>query len=281
MELATVFAKLGSDVTVIEQLSDALPEYENDVTTVVRERAEGLGVDFRFEHGAEGWSETADGVEVRASGPDGEVALSADHCLVAVGREPVTDTLDPDAAGLELDESGAIATDETAATAVDDIYAVGDVTGEPMLAHAAFREGEVAASVIAGEPAALDQQAVPAAVFTDPEVATVGMSEDQARDAGYYPVVGRMPLASNGRALTLGDTEGFVRIVADKRTELVLGAQIVGPNASELIAEVALAIEMDARLSDIAETVHTHPTLSEAVMEAAANARGEAIHTAN
>jgi dihydrolipoamide dehydrogenase len=278
MELATVFAKLGSDVTVIEQLSDALPEYENDVTTVVRERAEGLGVDFRFEHGAEGWSETADGVEVRASGPDGEVALSADHCLVAVGREPVTDTLDPDAAGLELDESGAIATDETAATAVDDIYAVGDVTGEPMLAHAAFREGEVAAERIAGEPAALDHQAMPAAVFTDPEIGTVGLTEAEARDEGFDPVVGEMPLRASGRAMTLADTDGFVRLVADGDAGFVLGAQIVGPEASELIAEVGLAIEMGATLEDLAATVHTHPTLSEAVHEAALGALGHSIH---
>jgi dihydrolipoamide dehydrogenase len=278
MELATVFAKLGSDVTVIERLEDALPGYEEDVTAVIRDRAASLGVDFCFEHGADGYSETADGIEVRASGPDGEVATTADRCLVAVGREPVTDTLNLEAAGIEVADDGAISTDETARTDADNIYAVGDVAGEPMLAHAAFREGEVAAERIAGEPAALDHQAMPAAVFTDPEIGTVGLTEAEAEEAGFEPVVGEMPLRASGRALTLEDTDGFVRLVADGEAGFVLGAQIVGPEASELIAEVGLAVEMGATLEDLAGTVHTHPTLSEAVHEAALGALGHSIH---
>jgi dihydrolipoamide dehydrogenase len=150
-----------------------------------------------------------------------------------------------------------------------------------MLAHAASKEGIVAAEVIAGEPAALDQQAVPAAVFTDPEIGTVGLTETEAEAEGFDPVVGEMPFNASGRALTTGHTEGFVRIVADEETGFVLGGQIVGPEASELVAEVALAIEMGATLEDVAATVHTHPTLAEAVMEAAENARGQAIHTLN
>ncbi|ACV11976.1 dihydrolipoamide dehydrogenase [Halorhabdus utahensis DSM 12940] len=282
MELSTVFEKLGTDVTVVEMFDDVLSGYDDDISRLVRERAAEFGIDFRFGEMAASWEETDDGIVVHTEDEDGDRhSLEAEKVFVVGGREPVTDTANLQAAGIELDDDGFVKTDAQGRTTCERIFAIGDVVGEPMLAHKASREGEVAAEAIAGEPSVLDYQAMPAVVFTDPEVATVGMSENDARDDGYYPVVGRMPLASNGRALTLGDTEGFVRIVADRRTELILGAQIVGPNASELIAEVALAIEMDARLSDIAETVHTHPTLSEAVMEAAANARGEAIHTAD
>ncbi|WP_309484897.1 dihydrolipoyl dehydrogenase [Halorhabdus salina] len=282
MELSTVFEKLGTDVTVVEMFDDVLSGYEDDISRLVRERAEAFGIDFRFNEMANDWAETDDGVVVHTEDENGDTtALEAEKVFVVGGREPVTDTANLEAAGIELDEDGFVKTDAQGRTTCERIFAIGDIVGDPMLAHKASREGEVAAEAIAGEPAVLDYQAMPAVVFTDPEVATVGMSESDARDAGYYPVIGRMPLSSNGRALTLGDTEGFVRIVADSQTELVLGAQIVGPNASEMIAEVSLAIEMDARLADIAETVHTHPTLSEAVMEAAANARDEAIHTAN
>ncbi|MFB6270173.1 MAG: FAD-dependent oxidoreductase, partial [Halobacterium sp.] len=205
----------------------------------------------------------------------------ADKVLVAVGREPVTDTLELDAVGLEPDEDGFLATDGQARTDVDHIFAVGDVAGEPMLAHKASKEGEVAAEVAAGEPAALDYQAVPSVVFTDPEIATVGMTEADAEDAGFDTVVGEMPFRASGRSLTTDNDDGFVRVVADADAEFVLGAQIVGPEASELVAEVTLAIELGATLEDVARTVHAHPTLSEAVMEAAENARGQAIHTLN
>ncbi|PSQ25065.1 dihydrolipoyl dehydrogenase, partial [Halobacteriales archaeon QS_9_67_15] len=152
---------------------------------------------------------------------------------------------------------------------------------EPMLAHKASAEGEVAAEVITGEPSALDHQAIPAAVFTDPEIGTVGMTEVEAEEAGFDPVVGQFPLRANGRALTHGEDEGFVRVVGDADSEFVLGAQVVAPEASELIGELALAVEMGAQLEDVAATVHTHPTLSEAVREACANALGEAVHTLN
>ena len=279
MELATVFAKLGTEVTVFEQLPEPLPGYEADVTDVVRDRAEDLGIDFRFEHDAAGWEEDGDGVLVRATGPDGEeAAVAADRCLVAVGREPVTDTVNLEEAGVETDEHGFVRTDDRARTNMEQVYAVGDVTGEPMLAHAAFREGEVAAEVIAGEPAALDHQAVPAAVFTDPEIGTVGMTAAEAEEAGFESAVGEMPMRASGRALTLSEREGFARVVADADAGFVLGAQIVGPEASELIAEVGLAIEMGATLEDLAATIHTHPTLTEAVHEAAMGALGHSIH---
>ena len=282
MELSTVFADLGSDVTVVEMLDGALPGYEDDVSRVVRKRAESKGVDFHFGEGASGWRDAADGgIVVTTETEDGEESTyGADRVLVAVGREPITDTLDAAEAGLETTDDGFFETDERCETAVDGIYAVGDVAGEPMLAHTASAEGVVAAEAIAGEPAAFDTRAVPAAVFTDPEIATVGLTEAEAAAEGYDPAVGEMPFNASGRALTLGETEGFVRIVASA-DGFVLGAQIVGPEASELIAEPTLAIEMGATLEDVAATVHTHPTLAEAVMEAAENALGQAIHTLN
>ncbi|TSD14883.1 dihydrolipoyl dehydrogenase [Haloglomus irregulare] len=282
MELSTTFAKLGADVTVVELLDSALPAYEDDVSRVVRKRAEALGVEFRFGEAAESWQETPTGLRVVTADEDGEeTEHAADLILQAVGRDPVTDTMNLEALGLETDEDGFIPTDDQCRTALDHVFAVGDVAGEPMLAHKASAEGEVAADVVAGEPAACDYQAIPAAVFTDPEIATVGMTADEATEAGFEPVVGQMPMNASGRALTLDDPEGFVRVVADGETEFVLGAQIVAPEASELVAEFALAIEMGAQLEDVASTVHTHPTLAEASMEAVMNARGEAVHTLN
>ena len=283
MELSTTFAKLGTDVTVVEMLEDVLPGYEDDVKRVVRKRAEDLGIEFHFGEGASEWEEVDGGrIAVRTETADGDASTyEADRVLVAVGREPVTETLELESIGLDPDEDGFLATDDRARTDIEHVFAVGDVAGEPMLAHKASKEGIVAAEVAAGEPAALDYQAVPAAVFTDPEIGTVGMTEAEAEEAGFDPVVGQMPLGASGRALTMNESEGFVRIVADADTEFVLGAQIVAPEASELVASVALAVEVGARLGDLAGTIHTHPTLSEAVMEAAENARGSAIHTLN
>jgi len=280
MELSTAFAKLGAEVTVVEMLDDVLPGYEDDVAAVVRERAAELGIDFNFGEAAHDWEETDEGIRVQTTDADDVLTeYNAEQCLVAVGREPVTDTLNLDALDLQPDEDGVLPTDEQCRTAVESVFAVGDVAGEPMLAHKAMAEGKVAAEVAAGEPSAFDHQAIPAAVFTDPEIGTVGMTEAEAEDAGFKTVVGQMPLRANGRALTVGEREGFVRVVADADEEFLLGAQVVGPEASELIAELGLGIEMGARLEDVVGTIHTHPTLSEAVHEAAAAARGEAIHT--
>jgi len=293
MELSTVFAKLGADVTVVEMLDGIMPAYERDVVRPVKQRAEDLGIDFHFGYTASGWEESDDGVvvtaepaatdggEAAAAEPEESMDLDADKVLVAVGRQPVTDTLDVEAVGLEPDDSGFLATDDRTRTDVDHVHAIGDVAGEPMLAHKATMEGQVAAEVIADEPSAVDYQAMPAAVFTDPEVGTVGMTEAEAEEAGFDPILGEFPMRASGRALSLGETDGFVRLVADGDSGFLLGAQIVGPEAAELIAEVGLAIEMGATLEDVAATIHTHPTLSEAVMEAAENALGHAIHTLN
>lgn len=282
MELSTAFAKLGADVAVVEMLDQALPGYGDDITRVVRSRAEDLGVTFHFGEGASDWTHTENGIEVVTETSSGDTtSYSADRVLVAVGRDPVTSTLGLDALGIEPNEHGFLETDDRARTDFEHIFAVGDVAGEPMLAHKASQEGIVAAEVIAGEPAALDAQAIPAAVFTDPEIGTVGLTESEALEEGFDPIIGEMPLRASGRALTMDESEGLVRIVADEETGFVLGGQIVAPEASELIGEIALAIEMGATVEDIASTIHTHPALSEAVMEAAENAQEQAIHTLN
>lgn len=193
----------------------------------------------------------------------------------------MTDTLNIQAAGVRTDAGGFIETIESGRTSSENIFAIGDIAGEPMLAHKASKEGEIVAEVIAGEPATLGFRAVPTAVFTDPEIGTVGLTEREANEEGFDPIVGKMPLRANGQALTHEETDGFVRIVADAETEFELGAQIVDPGASELLAEVALAIEVGATLEDVIAMIYTHPTLSEAVMESAANVRSDAIHTSN
>lgn len=282
MELAAVYAKAGTDVTVIEMLDGVLPGYGDDVSELVRERAETLGVEFHFGEQADEWDERDGEITVTTADEDGETTeYDAEKVLVAVGREPVTDTVNLDAVGIEPTDEGFIATDDRARTDRDHVFAIGDVAGEPLLAHKGMREGEVAAEVIAGEPAALDYQAVPAVVFTDPEIATVGLTEAEAEDTGYDVTVGEMPLRANGRALTLGEDEGFVRVVADAEQGYLLGAQLVGPEASEVVAEFGIAIELGATVEDVAATIHTHPTLSEAAKEAAANVHNRAIHTRN
>ncbi|AGB30163.1 dihydrolipoamide dehydrogenase [Natrinema pellirubrum DSM 15624] len=297
MELASVFAKLGTDVTVIEMLDSILPGYDDDLKRPVKGRATDLGIEFEFGYTASEWHERDgdDGIRVVAEPADNAAAdggsaeavederleLEAEKVLVAVGRQPVSDTLDLEEAGVETDDAGFIETDSRARTNLEHIFAVGDVAGEPMLAHKGSAEGKVAAEVIAGEPAAIDYQAMPAAVFTDPEIGTVGMTESEAAEAGFDPVTGKFPFRASGRALTTGDADGFVKVVADQESGYLLGASIVGPEASELIAELGLAIELGATLEDVAATVHTHPTLSESVMEAAENALGHAIHTLN
>ncbi|WP_226482756.1 dihydrolipoyl dehydrogenase [Natrinema amylolyticum] len=283
MELSTVFAKLGTDVTVVEMEDDVLPGYESDLTRPVKKRAESVGVDFEFGQVAVEWEREDDGeVTLHTEGTDGtEHETTAERILVAIGREPVSDTLGLEAIGLEPTDGGFLETDDRTRTARNHVFAVGDVAGEPMLAHKAVAEGLVTAEVASGGDAALRDAAIPTAVFVDPEIATVGLTEAEARDAGHSPVVGEFPFNASGRALTLAETEGFVRVVAGEDTGRLLGAQIVGPEASELIGELGVAVETGLTLEDVAGTVHMHPTLSEAVMEACENALGQAVHTLN
>lgn len=280
MELSTVFARLGSDVTVVEMLDEPLPQYEEDLTRPVHERAADLGIDITFGEAATEWRRDGRDIVITTETESGETsAYEVDRALVAIGREPVTAGLDLGAASVETDERGFIETDEHGRTTADDVFAVGDVAGEPMLAHAGMHEGVVAAETLAGEnpPSARE---VPSVVFTNPEIATVGWSPDEAKAQGIDPIVGRFPFSASGRAMTTRETTGFVRLVADGERRIV-GGQIVGSGASELIAEVGLAVRTNVSLNELAETIHTHPTLSEATMEAAEHALGRAIHTSN
>lgn len=280
MELSTVFARLGSDVTVVELLDAPLPQYDETLTRPVYERAQSLGMAFEFGAAATGWDETDGEVSVTTETADGDrTEYRVDRVLVAVGREPVTNGLNLDAIGITRTERGFIETDSHGRTAVDHVFAIGDVAGEPMLAHAGMHEGIVAAETIAGDPPE-SSPAVPTVVFTDPEIATVGLTASEAAAADLDPIVGQFPFAASGRALTARETDGFVRVIADSGGR-IRGGEIVGPEASELIAEVALAVEAELSIETLAETIHAHPTLSEATMEAAEHALGQAIHTTN
>ncbi|MFB6120929.1 MAG: dihydrolipoyl dehydrogenase [Halobacteriaceae archaeon] len=273
MELATVFARLGTDVVVAEMLDEVLPGFPADLAEPVRKRAADAGVAFHLNHRAVGHRETDDGVAVTLDGPDGERTVTGDVALVAVGREPVTDTVNPAAAGLPV-EDGAFPTDDRQETPVDGIYAVGDAAGDPMLAHAAMHEGRIAAADATGAEAVPPARAVPAVAFTDPEVATVGTTSEAAPDDA---LVGEYPFRASGRALTANEREGFVRVVADA-AGTVIGGEVVGPEASEVVAELGLAVATGATLDDVAATVHAHPTLAEATLEAATDALGRGVH---
>ena len=279
MELSTAFAELGTDVTVLEALDDPLPAYGDELVEPVAERARELGISFSFAEAAQEWYEDITGapVVVTETEEGDQQEYEADAVLVAVGRRPVADTVDPDAAGVTVDDDGFVVTGKNGETSQEHIYAVGDVAGEPMLAHEASHAALHAVEDIAGgDPGPVGP--VPSVVFTEPEIATVGVAPDAAeRDV----TVGRMAFRGNGRALTAGEEEGFVQVVADADDGTLVGAQIVGPEASELIGELTLAVRNELTAADVAHTVHAHPTLGEALMEAAANVDGEAIHTVN
>ena len=287
MELAGVYAKLGTDVTVVEMLDSMLPGYDEELVDPVRDRADELGIDVHLERVATDWEAREDGqVDVAVAPADDpengeQMTHVADRILVAVGRDPVSDTVGLDAVGIEPNESGFVETDSQFRTAVDSIFAVGDVAGEPMLAHAGMAEGLVAAAAAAGESVEYDPRAVPAAVFTDPEIGEVGLTPEEAAERGLEATVGEFPFRASGRALTTGQTDGFVRLVAEGPDGPIVGGQVVGPEASELVAEIGLAIETGATLADVGDTIHVHPTLGEAVMEAAEQGLGRAIHTLN
>ena len=204
--------------------------------------------------------------------------VECDQILVTVGRRPSVGGIDIEKAGVKLNEKGFIPVDKQRRTNVAHIFAVGDIAGQPMLAHKASAEAEVAAEAIAGHKTEYAPATIPAVIFTDPEVATAGMSEPEAKAAGFELLIAKFPFGASGRAVAINEPEGFVRIIADKKTQRVLGVQIIGPEASDLISEAVLAIEMNAYLDDIALSVHPHPTLGEAVMEAAKLAIGAPVH---
>jgi dihydrolipoamide dehydrogenase len=276
LELGTAFAKLGAKVTVVEAQDKILPLYDAELTGPISKRLTALGVEVLT--GAKALGPTAKGDGLRIETSDGkERSLPADKILVTVGRKPVTDGLSLE--NLVLDMDGRfIRVGERCETAMRGIYAIGDVTGEPMLAHRAMAQGEMVAEIVAGLPRAWDKRGIAAICFTDPEIVSVGLSPDEAKRVGHELKVGQFPFAANGRAMTRHGEAGFVRVVAQAGSELVLGIQAVGQGVSELSAAFGLAIEMGATLQDIAGTIHAHPTLGEAFPEAAMKALGHALH---
>jgi dihydrolipoamide dehydrogenase len=216
---------------------------------------------------------------VVADREDEEIEIEGDYVLVAVGRtvSPNIEDLNIDNTSVELDDKGFIGTDQQMKTSDDSIYAIGDVAGQPMLAHKAYREGKVAAEAIAGEPAAFDNQYIPKVTYTDPEIAVVGLDPDDAKEQYDEVKIGRFPFSASGRALTTNHEEGFLRVVASAEDK-ILGVQILGPRASDMIAEATLALEMQAYLDDVANTIHAHPTFPEALAEACEDALGKSIH---
>jgi len=281
LEIGTFYAKIGSHVTVVEILDQLLPGTDPEIVRIVARNLRALGVAVHTQSQAREWSEADGRLLVLVETPQGPERIAADAILVAVGRRPNTDGLDPDKAGVNLDPKGHVLVDKRMRTSNPNIYATGDVVGPPYLAHKATKEGLIAAEAACGRPVAADYRAMPAAIFTDPEIATVGMTESEAAARGHELIVGRVPFAAIGRALTTGEYDGFVKLIAEKGSKLLLGAQIVGPDASDQISELALAVEMGATVEDIALTVHPHPTLPEGIMESAEAALGRAIHILN
>jgi dihydrolipoamide dehydrogenase len=266
LELGQVYAALGSEVTLVEMLDGLLPGVDRDLVQPLARRCERLFARIRLGTRVSALRDTPHGVEARLND---EAAETFDRVLVAVGRRPLSAGLGLETTRARLDARGFIETDERGRTADPHVWAVGDVTGEPMLAHRAMRQGKVAAEAIAGRPAAFDNVVVPAVVFTDPEVAWCGLTEREAEAAGRPVRVARMQWAASGRAATLGRVDGVTKLVVDPDSGRVLGVGITGPGAGELIAEGALAVESALLAEDLAVTIHTHPTLSETLMEAA------------
>ncbi|WP_342512739.1 dihydrolipoyl dehydrogenase [Sporosarcina sp. FSL K6-1522] len=277
-ELGSAYANLGSEVTIIEGGNDILAGFEKQMTQIVKKGLKKKGVEIAVKASAKGVEETDTGVTVTYEVGGEEKKVEADYVLVTVGRRPNTDEIGLEEMGIKFLERGLIEVDKQCRTSIPNIYAIGDIVPGLQLAHKASYEAKVAAEAISGEKSEVDYLAIPAVCFTDPELASVGLNEQQAKDEGYEVVAGKFPFAANGRALALDATDGFVKLVSRKEDGLLLGAQIVGENASDMIAELGLAVEAGMTLEDIAMTIHAHPTLGEISMEAAEVALGKPIH---
>jgi len=276
LELGTAFAKMGAKVTVVEALPRVLAQYDAELTRPVVKRLSALDIEVLTEAKAKGLSGKGDALLVEtADGKDRRI--SANKVLVTAGRKPVTEGWGLDQ--IDLGMNGRfIRIDDQCRTSMRGVFAIGDVTGEPMLAHRAMAQGEMVAEIVAGHKRSWDKRAIPAICFTDPELVTAGLSPEEAKKLGFEVKVGQFPFTANGRAMTRLAEDGFVRVVARADNHLVLGIQAVGQGVSELAAAFGLAIEMGARLEDIAGTIHAHPTQGEAFAEAALKALGHALH---
>ena len=282
LEMGMVFLKLGSKLTVVELTDSLLPGTDPEAVKVLERALAKRGATVLKQTKAGGIKTEKGKSFVTVTGPDGTTQdLPTDLVLVAVGFKPNSDGLGLEAVGVKTDARGSIPVDEFRLTNVRHVYAIGDVAGLPWLAHKASHEGIVAAEHAAGKKVAYDVKAMPAGIFTDPEIGTVGLQEAEAAKAGRRVRIGKFPFTALGKAMSIGQTEGFVKLIADEKTDVLLGAVIVGYGAADLTAELALAIEMGATAKDIALTVHAHPTMPESLMEAAEAVHKQAIHILN
>jgi dihydrolipoamide dehydrogenase len=281
MELGTVYAKLGAQVTFVEALPQILTGVDPEAVRLVQKGIRQRGGTVLVNAKAQGYERKNGALAVQVE-VDGKVQeLAADKILVGVGFRPNSEGIGLEEVGVKLGPKGFPEVNEQLQTSVPSIFVIGDLAGPPFLAHKGFKEGEIAAEVIAGMKSAREWVALPGAIFTDPEIGMVGLSEEDARKQGHDPIVGKFAFGALGRAIAIAHTEGFVKVVGDRASKLLLGVTMCGPEASDLIAEAALALEMGAYLEDVALTIHAHPTLPEAFMEACKAALGEAIHALN
>lgn len=277
-ELGGAYASFGTKVTILEGADEILNGFEKQMSSLVSRNLKKKGAEIITKALAKGVEETDTGVTVTYEAKGEVQKVEADYVFVMVGRKPNTDELGLEQVGIEMTDRGVIKIDKQCRTNVSNIYAIGDVVEGPPLAHKASYEAKIAAEAISGHSSEIDYLAIPAVVFSDPELASVGYSEKQAKDEGLDIVAAKFPFAANGRALSLNQTDGFLKLVTRKEDGIVIGAQIAGANASDMIAELGLAIEAGMTAEDLAMTIHAHPTLGEITMEAAEVAIGSPIH---
>jgi dihydrolipoamide dehydrogenase len=279
IELGGAYANFGTQVTILEGADEILSVgFEKQMSALVKRNMKKKGAEFYTKAMAKGVEETENGVVVTFEAKGEEKKIEADYVFVMVGRRPNTDEMGLDLAGVKVSDRGVIEIDKQCRTNISNIYAIGDIVPGPQLAHKASYEGKIAAEAISGQTSEIDYVAIPSVVFSDPELATVGYSEKEAKDEGIEVIAAKFPFAANGRALSLDSTDGFVKLITRKEDGLVIGAQIAGASASDMIAELGLAIEAGMTAEDLAMTIHAHPTLGEITMEAAEVALGTPIH---
>ena len=278
LELGSVWARLGTKVTVVEFLPRIAAVFDEDITQALQKLLQKQGLKFHLGTGVESAEKTKTGIKLTAAKGDKSLELEAEKVLVAVGRKPNTDGLGATEAGVELDERERIRTDAEWQTNVPGIYAIGDVIAGPMLAHKAEQEAVAAVERMAGKAGRVNYDTIPWVIYTAPEVAAVGLTEAEAKEKGHEVSVGAFPFQANGRAVAGAHADGLAKVITDKATDRVLGAQILSANASELIAEAVLLMEFDGSAEDLARTIHAHPTMSEGLREAAHMAMGEPLH---
>ncbi|TDM03891.1 dihydrolipoyl dehydrogenase [Macrococcus carouselicus] len=278
-ELGTAYANFGTEVTILEGAKDILGGFEKQMTQIVKKGLKAKGVEIVTEAMAKSAEETENGVTVTYEVKGETKTVEADYCLVTVGRRPNTNDIGLEELGVKLTDRGLIEVDKQGRTSVDNIFAIGDIVPGPPLAHKASYEAKIAAEAISGEKSEVDYLGIPAVCFTEPELATVGYTEAMAKEEGLDIKASKFPFAANGRALSINATDGFVKLISLKEDGLLIGAQVAGAGASDIIAELGLAIETGMTAEDMAMTIHAHPTLGEISMEAAEVALGHPIHT--